>query len=159
MDSTNRYLIHITTNAGARWMSDKASGNYVKVTELDRAWPQQLVDLLFRNYSEEEIKELIKFLPIPLSTMTCNALRLYWRTGPQWCWARIRTSHPTVIATAQVIPLTWSGARTQTALSTSNKLIRSAAPLIHHAGLCYQLWVVVSRAFFFLLHNHSVNIK
>jgi hypothetical protein len=62
MDSTNRYLINITTNAGARWMSDKASGNYVKVTELDRAWPQQLVDLLFRNYSEDEIKELIKFL-------------------------------------------------------------------------------------------------
>jgi hypothetical protein len=29
--------------------------------------------------------------------------------------------------------------RTQTALSTGNKLIWSAAQLIHYAGLCYQL--------------------
>jgi hypothetical protein len=51
----------------------------------------------------------------------------------------IPTAHPTVIVIAEVIPFTWSGDRTQTAFSTSNKLIRSAAPLIHSAGLCYQL--------------------
>jgi hypothetical protein len=67
-----------------------------------------------------------------------------WRTchnGPQWSGACARAAHPADGSVGQVVLLAGSGARTRAARSALNRKPQSAVPLIHRAGLCYQLYI------------------